>query len=97
MRMTATNHTAESVKTMTAAEASQIGVQQYRDGKTFAAANVRPAGFFMACLSANRLDLVDALDHGWHVANLAEPVKFEDGTVMGYSPAAEELETTCNA
>ena len=94
--MSNTNHTTESVQNMTTAEAAQIGVQQYRDGKTFAAANVRPAGFFMACLAAKRIDLVDALDRGWHVANLAEPVKFVDGAVMGYSPAAEELEAICN-
>lgn len=91
------NYTAESVKNMTAAEAAKIGVQQYRDGKTFAAANVRPTGFFIACLSAKRLDLVEALDRGWHVANLAEPVKFADGTVMGCSPSAKELEAICNA
>ena len=89
-------HSTESVQNMTTAEAAQIGVQQYRDGKTFAAANVRPAGFLMACLAAKRLDLVDALDRGWHVASLAEPVKFADGTVMGYSPATEELEAICN-
>ncbi|MBC8001080.1 MAG: hypothetical protein H7X97_00715 [Opitutaceae bacterium] len=95
--MSNTNHTPESVENMTAAEASQIGVQQYRDGKTFAAGNVRPAGFFMACLAAKRLDLVEALDRGWHVANLAEPIKFEDGTVMGSSPASHDLEAICNA
>ena len=95
--MSNTNHTAQSVKNMTAAEATQIGVHQYRDGKTFSAYNVRPSGFLMACIAAKRLDLVRALDRGWHIANLAEPVKLSDGTVMGFSPAAEELEAICNA
>ncbi len=92
-----TNYTTEAVKNMTAAEALKIGVQQYRDGKTFAAANVRPSGFFVACLAANRLDLVTALDSGWHIANLANPVELADGTLVGFSPAVSELESICNA
>lgn len=88
---------AESVRNMTVIQAQKIGVQQFRDGKTFAAYNVRPAGFFMACLAAKRLDLVDALDHGWHVANCAQPVKLDDGTVMQAPFATAELEQICEA
>lgn len=74
-----------------------MGVQAFRDGKTFAAYNVRPAGFSLACILGKRTDLLTALDNGWHMANLAEPVTLSDGRVMGYSPAAEALETICNA
>lgn len=86
-----------SVTEMTVETARKLGIQRYRDGYTFAAHNVRPAGFFMACLAAKRLDLVAALDEGWHVANLAEPVQLDDGTVIVSSRAAARLEEICNS
>lgn len=90
-------YTAESVASMTTAEAAKLGVEQYRSGKTFAASNVRPAGFLRACFEANRTDLIKALDKGWHIANFAEPVKLPDGSVIGSASAEKQLEAICNA
>lgn len=50
-----------------------------------------------ACIKAKRDDLIAALDHGWHIANLAEPEKMADGTVIGNSEAAAELERICHS
>ena len=90
------DHT-DGVTGMTVETARELGVQRYRDGYTFAAHNVRPVGFFMACLAAKRLDLVAAVDEGWHAANLAEPVRLDDGTVIISSRAAARLEEICNS
>lgn len=89
--------TGNNIKNMTVTEARKLGVQQYRDGKTFAACNVRPVGFLAACVNANRLDLVEALDYGWHIANLAEPVKLKNGRIIGCQDSAKKLEEICNA
>ncbi len=90
-------YTVETVSRMTAIECQKLGVQQYRDGRTFKACDVRPPGFMIACFKARRLDLIDALDYGWTIANLAEPVKMSDGTIWGSSPSNAELERICNA
>ncbi len=88
-------YTAETVTTMTVKEALQLGVQRYRDGFTFAKYNVRPTGFVTACFKANRMDLLKAIDHGWHIANLAEPVVLDDGTIIGSVEASKQLEAIC--
>lgn len=87
----------DDVAEMTIAHAQKIGVQRYRDGYTFADYNVRPQGFVLACFAANRKELIEALDHGWHTANLAEPVKLSDGKIIGSSEHAAELERICEA
>lgn len=73
-------------------EAEKIGVLQFRKGKTFKGCNVRPKGFFVDCVVAGRLDLVKALDRGWHCANLAEPMKLPDGSVARFLTAEKQLE-----
>lgn len=88
-------YTVETVSKMTVKEASQLGVQRFRDGFTFAKYNVRPEGFVTSCFKANRKELLDALDNGWHVANLAEPVVMDDGTVIGSIEASKQLEAIC--
>lgn len=85
------------INTLTIKEARKMGVQAFRDGKTFAAYNVRPLGFALDCILGNRLDLLAALDCGWHTANRAEPVKLESGEIIGNSDAAAELEAICHA
>lgn len=85
-------YTVEMVSQMTVKEARKLGVQRFRDGFTFAKYNVRPEGFVTACFKANRKELLDALDNGWHVANLAEPVVMDDGTVIGSVEASKKLE-----
>lgn len=57
--------------------------------------NVRPIGFVDACVKAHRMDLVKALDYGWHVANMAEPVVLDDGMVIGSVVASKQLEMIC--
>lgn len=34
-------------------------------------------------------------DYGWHVANMAEPVVLDDGTVIGSVVASKQLEMIC--
>lgn len=87
--------TVENVLKMTIKEAQQLGVQRFRDGYTFAQYNVRPIGFVDACVKAHRMDLIKALDYGWHVANMAEPVVLDDGTVIGSVVASKQLEMIC--
>lgn len=65
-------YTVETVSKMTVKEASQLGVQRFRDGFTFANYNVRPTGFVTACFKANRTDLLKALDHGCNMFRHAE-------------------------
>lgn len=88
-------YTVETVSKMTVKEASQLGVQRFRDGFTFANYNVRPTWFVTACFKANRTDLLKALDHGWHIANLAEPVVLDDGTIIGDGEFVKQLEAIC--
>lgn len=88
---------ADDLRTMTIEHARKMGVQRYRDGFTFAAYNVRPPGFTVAAIMASRQELIAALDHGWHTAHLAEPVKLSDGRIIGNSDHAAELERICEA
>jgi hypothetical protein len=61
--------TYEAVLAMTTAEAEALGAKRFAEGKSFAANNARPRGFFLQCLQIKRQALVTALDKGWHKAN----------------------------
>lgn len=85
-----------NIETMNVLDAQKLGVQRYRDGKTFAQRDVYPEGFVVEATKAGRSDLIKEVGYGWHVANLAEPVEINDQVYVSAENAAE-LERICEA
>lgn len=81
---------------MSILEAQKLGVERYRMGFTFAARDVLPKGFVVGAVMANRSELIEAVNHGWHVANLAEPVEISGEVYVSLS-SAEELQRICES